>query len=947
MAERNNNNSNSNNPAAAAAAPKPIWMKQAEEAKLKSEADKAAAAKAAFEATFNKSLPQLPQSPSAALSSSSDSEDDERSSERNLTVGPVDPSRCTAQGAGIAGGTACAGSTFTVVTKDAEGRKVVQGGAQVKVRVSPGMGVGGSEQDGIVKDMGDGSYSVTYVVSKRGNYMVNVECNGKPIMGSPFPVFFSAGTPTGGLLGMGPAPSYPNLINQTMPNMPNYSGSVSGAFPGLLGMIPGVVSGASGGVVLPGMGSSLGEICREYLNGRCASTECKFNHPPHNLLMTALAATSTMGTLSQVPMAPSAAAMAAAQAIVAAQALQAHAASQAHSTKELSGSADNERKADSLKKTVQVSNLSPLLTVDQLKQLFAFCGTVVDCTITDSKHFAYVEYLKPEEATSALALNNMDVGGRPLNVEMAKSLPPKPILNTPMGSSSLPMVMQQAVAMQQMQFQQALLMQQTLTAQQAANRAATMKSATDLAAARALEISKKLQADGLIIEEKESDKKSRSPPTTRAKSRSRSKSASPINYRPRRRSRSFSPPTRRGRGYRSRSPVRSRYYSSYEKERRYYRDSRDGSDRGRRRDIGRSHGNSSPVSRRNRSRSVSPRTKKSYRDDLGSPRRHQVNPTERTRKSSRADSRSPQHQRRRSSSSRDDESKSKHRKRSLSRSGEVKHQLGDKKDGRREEKSKNRNRRRSRSNSVEGHNQGRRSSPGVLGESRSKHRRRSRSRSLEDKYRSSEKHERSREDKSKHQDKRRSRSRSRSLEDKHRSSEKYERSRDDRSRHQAKRHSKSRSRSLEDKHRSSEKDERSREDRSRQRDKRRSKSRSRSLEDKHQLSEKHERSREDKSRHRDKRRSRSRSTEGKRLKVSKTSPRRSDKHKSKHRKRSRSNSTENNNDLSDIVPMEGKDKALSPESDRSVGCDDVYGDRLKGSTHMKVDEVGSDGGSSK
>jgi len=24
--------------------------------------------------------------------------------------------------------------------------------------------------------------------------MVNVECNGKPIMGSPFPVFFSAGT---------------------------------------------------------------------------------------------------------------------------------------------------------------------------------------------------------------------------------------------------------------------------------------------------------------------------------------------------------------------------------------------------------------------------------------------------------------------------------------------------------------------------------------------------------------------------------------------------------------------------------------------------------------------------------------------------------------------------------------------------------------------------------
>ena len=123
--------------------------------------------------------------------------------------------------------------------------------------------------------------------------------------------------------------------------MPNYSGSVSGAFPGLLGMIPGIVAGASGGVVLPGIGASLGEVCREYLNGRCVKTDCKSSHPPHNLLMTALAATTTsMGTLSQVPMAPSAAAMAAAQAIVAAQALQAHAAqaqAQVKSAKDSSG----------------------------------------------------------------------------------------------------------------------------------------------------------------------------------------------------------------------------------------------------------------------------------------------------------------------------------------------------------------------------------------------------------------------------------------------------------------------------------------------------------------------------------------------------------------------------------------------------------------------------------
>lgn len=163
---------------------------------------------------------------------------------------------------------------------------------------------------------------------------------------------------------------------------------------------------------------------------------------------------------------------------------------------------------DALKRTLQVSNLSPLLTVDQLKQLFAYCGTVVDCTITDSKHFAYIEFSKPEEATTALALNNMDVGGRPLNVEMAKSLPSKSSLaNSLSAQSSIPLMMQQAVAMQQMNFQQALLMQQTIASQQAANRAATMKSATEMASARAAEISKKLKADGLGSDDKEEEKK--------------------------------------------------------------------------------------------------------------------------------------------------------------------------------------------------------------------------------------------------------------------------------------------------------------------------------------------------------------------------------------------------------------------------------------------------------
>lgn len=861
MADRNNSSA-----ITITAAVKPIWAKQAEEAKLKSEAEKDAAAKAAFEATF-KNVEASAAAAADAAASDSDEDDDEYEQKRlaQKPIGPVDPTKCTAAGAGIAGGTACAPSTFTVVTKDSDGRKVPHGGAQVMIRVSPGVGVGGSDLEGIVKDMGDGTYTVSYIVQKRGNYMVNVECNGKPIMGSPFPVFFSTGSATGGLLGVAPATTFPNMVNQNMPNMPNYSGSVSGAVPGLLGMIPGIVPGASGGAVLPGIGASLGEVCREYLYGRCAKTDCKFNHPPHNLLMTALAATTSMGTLSQVPMAPSAAAMAAAQAIVAAQALQAHAAqAQAQSGKDSSGSGDKDGKADSLKRTVQVSNLSPLLTVDQLKQLFGFCGAIVDCSITESKHFAYIEYSKPEEATAALALNNIEVGGRPLNVEMAKQLPPKAaVLNSSSGSSALPLMMQQAVAMQQMQFQQALLMQQAMTAQQAANRAATMKTATDLAAARAAEISKKLKADGLISEDKETDDKAKSPSPSRARSRSRSpsksrsrsrsKSRSPISYRRRRRSRSFSPLPRRSSDYRSRSPVRPRRYSGYEDERRSYRDVRHASDRSRRRDFVRFYDRRSPVSRRNRSRSTSPRTRKSYRDDSGSPRHRRESPAHKTSRASRRESLSPEHGRRSRSSPKDGEKKSKYSRRSRSKSAEVRDQSDDKLEGSRSEKARQKDQQRSSSPQVVEDAQ-KKMSPEVVEESKSKHRRTSRSRSPEEKRHSS----RSREEKRKHHARRRSKSRSKSPEEKDHSSNKLDRNKGDKPKHRSRRHSKSRSRSPEEKHRSS---------------------------------AKLERSRKEKSKNRSKRRSRSRSVDDKQ-RESKQSASRSDNRRSKHGGRSRSNSSE-------------------------------------------------------
>ncbi|GLJ40713.1 hypothetical protein SUGI_0841240 [Cryptomeria japonica] len=522
---------------------RPVWLKHAEEARLKEEEQKAAAAKAAFEATFQSQNTKN-------TSNGKEEEDEEEEVAAFKPIGPVDPGKCTAAGTGVGGGAAGTVASFVVMTRDSDGRRTPHGGQSIRVRIRAA--AGGAEQEAMVKDHADGSYTATYAVAKRGDYSVTVECNGRPIAGSPFPVFFSGG---------GSIPvSTPGFVNGVSGQMQTFPNMVSG-------MMPGIITGANGGLVLPG----LGEVCREYLGGRCAKSDCKLTHPQHHQLMAALSAGGAMGALSQMPMGPSAAAMAAAQTIVAAQALQAHVESAGlKSHGDSSASSKETDNHDVLSRTVQVSNFSPLLTSEQLRQLFSYCGTVIDFRMVDSKQLLYVEYPKPEEAKAALSLNNMEVGGRPLNVEMAKSVPAK---NNASSSSSqstaLPMMMQQAVAMQQLQFQQALMMQQAMASQQAASRAATLKSAAEAAAVRAAEISKTLKGDGDGKEEKEpnetrrSRSRSRSPVRSHRKRRGRSRSLSPIRY-------------RRDRRQRSRSRDHHHHRSPSRDRTNYHKDNRDG-----------------------------------------------------------------------------------------------------------------------------------------------------------------------------------------------------------------------------------------------------------------------------------------------------------------------------------------------------------------------------------
>lgn len=124
-------------------------------------------------------------------SASDESDEEDLKKQSSAPAGPVHPLKCTAAGNGISGGSAGDVVSFVVTLKDASGRRLLTGGAIISARVSPKDSSAESIKATVV-DKGDGTVIVSYVVPTRGNYSVSVECNGLPIMGSPFPVFFSA-----------------------------------------------------------------------------------------------------------------------------------------------------------------------------------------------------------------------------------------------------------------------------------------------------------------------------------------------------------------------------------------------------------------------------------------------------------------------------------------------------------------------------------------------------------------------------------------------------------------------------------------------------------------------------------------------------------------------------------------------------------------------------------
>jgi RNA recognition motif-containing protein len=72
-------------------------------------------------------------------------------------------------------------------------------------------------------------------------------------------------------------------------------------------------------------------------------------------------------------------------------------------------------------KKLYVGNLDYSVTKDELSELFAEFGEVVEVTIIDGKGFGFVEMSEPAEAENAMSdLNGKDLKGRSMKVDEAR-----------------------------------------------------------------------------------------------------------------------------------------------------------------------------------------------------------------------------------------------------------------------------------------------------------------------------------------------------------------------------------------------------------------------------------------------------------------------------------------------------------------------------------------------
>lgn len=119
---------------------------------------------------------------------------DDESSEPEEPPGSPEPAYFMVSGPGLKGGAAGRESTILITARDANRRRVLEGGDEFDVSVDVRPSLGAETKYPIaaeVQDRGDGTYVARWTVPGRGNYLIGVEVNGLPVEASPFPVFFA------------------------------------------------------------------------------------------------------------------------------------------------------------------------------------------------------------------------------------------------------------------------------------------------------------------------------------------------------------------------------------------------------------------------------------------------------------------------------------------------------------------------------------------------------------------------------------------------------------------------------------------------------------------------------------------------------------------------------------------------------------------------------------
>lgn len=139
---------------------------------------------------------------------SEDGDDSDADSDRSESPGPPDPRTCTVSGPGFAGGASGAPVNLIITCKDEHGKRCKEGGDDVVVKVVPAAGSSGTSNpyvDVHIEDKDNGMYVATYTALWKGAYNVTVEVNGRPLEGSPFPVFFGPPVDPATMAASGPA----------------------------------------------------------------------------------------------------------------------------------------------------------------------------------------------------------------------------------------------------------------------------------------------------------------------------------------------------------------------------------------------------------------------------------------------------------------------------------------------------------------------------------------------------------------------------------------------------------------------------------------------------------------------------------------------------------------------------------------------------------------------